>query len=356
MKIKKSLQNLIFLFDKAGIDALLVTDEKNVRYLTDFRGDDTQLIISKHGNFVITDFRYLEEIRSIEAIDKYFSIELRKKGFSEAVKSIAKKLRIKKLGFESRNLKYVSFCQLEDALSGIKLIPQKSMIEGLRIVKDPSELGLIRKAIEIAKSSYEEVLGYMAPGMSEKDIAARFDYIVKIKGASRNAFDTIVSFDENSSMPHAPLTDKLLSKKTRVLLDFGAIYQGYNSDLTRSFVLGKIVSPTYKKIYNIIETAQKKAIEIIRPGEEIKKIDLISRNYIINKGFGKFFGHALGHGVGLSVHEDPVISPRSNSRLKEGMVLTVEPGIYIPKWGGVRLEEMVLVTKKGCEVLTSGNN
>lgn len=348
--MKKSLFNLLNILSKKKIDAFLVTDENNIRYLTDFRGHDSMLVISPKGNFAVTDFRYSEEVEAIDALKSNFEIVLKKKNFSESLKTIQKKIKFKNLAFEESNLKYQRYAVLKNALN-CNLIPQRSLVESLRRIKTDEEIALIRKAIEISKIAFQGFRKDIKVGASESMLSAKLDYLMRLNGACGSAFETIVAVDANSSMPHAEITETRVQKNSKIMIDFGARFKGYNSDLTREVFLGKI-DPAFKKIYSVVEAAQKIAIENIKAGVPIKKIDALSRNYIKNKGFGKFFGHALGHGVGLSVHEDPSISPYNKDYLEERMVFTVEPGIYIPGVGGVRLEEMVLVTGKGCEVLS----
>ncbi|NQT95730.1 MAG: aminopeptidase P family protein, partial [Candidatus Omnitrophica bacterium] len=241
-----------------------------------------------------------------------------------------------------------------DIISGSikkKLYSTFGLIGKLRAIKDQQEVGLIKKAAAIAKKAYKSIKRELKEGKRETDIAGKIDFLVKKLGADRPSFETIVASGANASMPHAKPTAKRIKNSEAIIVDFGARLKGYNSDLTRTSFVGKI-DKHFKLIYSIISIAQSKAINKIRPGVKISEIDKAARSYIVKKGFGKYFTHALGHCIGIDVHELPSINSKNHSVLKEGMVFSVEPGIYIPGSGGVRIEDMILVTAKGHEVLT----
>ena len=209
---------------------------------------------------------------------------------------------------------------------------------------------LIKKAVSITRKTFKYLEGILKQGISERELAIELDYFLKRSGARKGAYDIIVASGINSSLPHAPVTNKRLMLHEPVLVDMGVDYEGYISDLTRVFFLGKM-DAIATKIYKIVFEAQRRAINKIKPGIKISSIDKAAREYIEKKGYGKFFGHAVGHGVGMEVHEKPHVSMRNDKELMPGMVFTVEPAIYLPKWGGVRIEDMAIVTEKGCEVL-----
>jgi len=333
------------------LDALLVTKKENVFYLTDFYGEGILLITSKNKHHLLTDSRFAEEASSLK--HKEFKIDIVSDSFVKSLKNIAKKEKVKRLGFESEWLSYQGVRRFSTGLKSIKLVPKKNLIENIRIIKDDYELDYITKSISIIKKAHLYIKNKITSGVTEEGLSIKIDSFMRSHGAEEIAFRTIVASGVNSSRPHAISSSKKLSKGEVVLVDMGCVYKGYYSDLTRMFFLGKI-SDTLKSVYTIVKTAQNKALKIIKPGVKISTIDNEARQHIIAKGFGKNFIHSLGHGIGLEIHEQPVISKKDTSLLKPGMVFTVEPGIYIPGLGGVRLEDMVLVTKTGCEILTKG--
>lgn len=332
------------------LDALLVTKKENVFYLTGFHGEGVLLITSKNNHHLLTDSRFAEEA-SLKHNE--FKIDIVNDSFVKSLKNIAKKEKVKRLGFESEWLSYQGFRRFFSGLKGIKLVPKKNLVEHIRIIKDSCELDYITKAISIIKKAHLYIKNKVTSGETEEGLSIKIDSFMRSHGAEGSAFRTIVASGANSSHPHAISSSKKLSKGEVVLVDMGCVYKGYYSDLTRMFFLGKI-SDTLKSIYSIVKTAQNKALKITKPGVRMSTIDNEARQHIIAKGFGKNFIHSLGHGIGLEIHEQPVISKKDTSLLKPGMVFTVEPGIYIPGLGGVRLEDMVLVTKTGCEILTKG--
>ena len=258
--------------------------------------------------------------------------------------------RVKRLGFESMDLPYGVVAGLKGLLGDTRLVPLKNLAETLRSVKDRAEVACIRKAVDSAKKAFEMAASKIRPGISENRIRNSIE-VELIESGSACAFDPIVASGTNSSKPHARVTRRIIAKNDFVMIDMGARIDGYNSDLTRTIILGN-VSDRFKHIYKTVGEAQKAAIDRIKAGAKASDIDGAGRGYISRKGFGKYFGHSLGHGIGLGVHEEPSISPSSTTRLEAGMVFTVEPEIYIPGFGGVRIEDMVLVTKSGCEIMT----
>ena len=330
------------------VDAFLVSKDINISYLTGFRGNDSYLLVTKDEPFLITDFRYKEEAkRDAPKLELHIIDGL----IYEMVWKISKRMRIKRLGFESRWLSHALWEKLRDTIQGVELVPLKDVVESLREIKDSSEIDMIKKAVSITRKAFEYLEGILKQGISERELAIELDYFLKRSGARKGAYDIIVASGINSSLPHAPVTNKRLMLHEPILVDMGVDYEGYISDLTRVFFLGKM-DAIATKIYKIVFQAQSRALKKIKPGIKISSIDKAAREYIEKKGYGKFFGHAVGHGVGMEVHEKPHVSMRNDKELVPGMVFTVEPAIYLPRWGGVRIEDMVLVTEKGCEVLT----
>lgn len=332
---------------KAALDAILVTGEANVAYLSGFKGHDSMALITLDKNYFITDSRYIEEAEN--TLDG-FSAELVERSTYDTFSGIIEKLRLKRIGFEAMDLPYGVAARLYKLIKDAKLIPCRDMVEDIREVKDSGEIALIKKSVRVNKKVLDIVLRRLAPGVSERSVADEIEAAFIREGA-RSAFEPIVASGKNASKPHASPTEINIRANSFVMIDMGAKLEGYCSDLTRMVTFGR-VKDKFKKIYNTVRVAQEKAIEAIRPGAKICDVDAAGREHIKSEGFGKYFGHSLGHGIGMSVHEKPTVSSLSEGFIKPGMVFTVEPAIYIPKFGGVRIEDMVLVTDTGCEVLT----
>ncbi len=333
-------------------DAFLVLNANNVQYLSGFTGGDSFLLVTPKKSFLITDFRYIVQAQE-EITDKDIKIVRHKDGlFAEAAKMMNSRKYGKRLGFESVFINLTSYNELKKRLKKhVKLVPTQGAIESLGAIKTPEEIVNIRKSIRCAVDAFNKLKGFIKTGVSEKQMSNEMDYTMRKYGAEGSAFGTIIAVDERAALPHAPVSNKQVTKDCAILVDWGARMNGYNSDTTRVLFRGRI-SPLAKKIYAIVLEAQKRAIAICRPGVIIKDLDDAARGYIRQKGFGKYFGHSLGHGVGRLVHEQPRIGGKNKETLKPGMVFTVEPGIYLPGKIGVRIEDMVLVTAHGCEVLT----
>ncbi|MFH1190477.1 MAG: Xaa-Pro peptidase family protein [Candidatus Omnitrophota bacterium] len=351
MTTEKHIQRRLALLKKSlkkiTLDSILVTNRTNVSYLSGFPGHDSMLLITPDRDFFITDSRYIEEAEDTLG---GFSVKLVERSTYDTISGIVKGLRLKKIGFEAMDLPYGVADRLYKLVKGAKLFPVKDMIEEIRSVKDQGEIESIRETIRISKKVLDRVSGRVVPGAPEKAVAGFIEASFIGEGA-RSAFDPIVASGENASKPHAIPSDAPIKDNAFVMIDIGAKFNGYCSDLTRMIALGRI-RDRLKKIYVIVKSAQEKAIETIRPGARISDVDAAGRGYIAHKSFGRYFGHSLGHGIGMSVHEKPTVSRTNEGRLKAGMIFTVEPAIYIPKFGGVRIEDMVLVTEKGCEILT----
>ncbi|MBU4457716.1 MAG: Xaa-Pro peptidase family protein [Candidatus Omnitrophica bacterium] len=341
------------LLDSNHLDALLIRKKQNIAYLTGIRGDDSILLISKKKNYLITDSRYKEEYKKGL---KNCSLEIAGSGetghiISYAIEAIAKKTRSRRIGFESNNFSHAAYAGLKKRLKRRALRPVTGMVESLRMIKDKDEIACIRKACQDGCEIMNYGVRSARPLLRESELRQRIESYIAKKNLKRADFEMIIASGRNASMPHASCSSRKIRKREMVVIDLGAMNYGYNSDLTRTVFLGKI-DRTYSRIYSIVKHAQKKAIEAIRPGIKASYIDHISRQYISLKGLGKYFIHSLGHGIGLETHEGPRLSKKSKDILKKNMTVTVEPGIYIPGWGGVRIEDVALVTNKGCEVLT----
>jgi Xaa-Pro aminopeptidase len=331
---------------KKGLDGLVITKLPNVRYLSGFTGSEALILLCRDRFIFLTDFRYIEqaqgECKGLEIVE-------RKRPVIKALGNLVKKMRLRVLGFESEALSFAQYSELKGIAK--KAIPLKGMVEAMREVKEEEEIALLRRAIKAAEEAFEKLLKEIRPGLTEKQVANRLDFDMKEAGAEGPAFNTICAVGERASLPHAPLSDVPFQPENSLLIDWGARWRLYNSDLTRVIFLNKITNQA-RKVYKIVKKAQRLAIERIREGVSAREVDLAARSYTEGLGYGKNFGHGLGHGIGLEVHESPRLYKTNRKPLKAGMVVTVEPGIYLPQWGGVRIEDMVLVKKDGCEVLS----
>ncbi|MFH2139110.1 MAG: Xaa-Pro peptidase family protein [Candidatus Omnitrophota bacterium] len=330
-----------------GFDAFLITSLANIRYLSGFTGGDCYILLTKTENIFIGDFRYT--LQAEKELDKSFRIEMIKNGLSSLLKEFISGKKLHSLCFEDKHITVSFFNRIKKSLPKIHLIPTSNVIEKQRIIKTDKEIALISKAVDITKQALNKLKPFIKPGITEIWIKNKLDYLLKSFGGQQPSFDIIVASGPNGAMPHAGTTTRQIQKNEPIIVDVGTVFEGYKSDLTRTFFSGKMTQ--YAHYYKLIAAAQKKAISLIRPSVKIRDIDLAARNYLKRNKVDKYFGHALGHGVGLEVHEEPRIYWKNSQRLKPGMVFTVEPGIYIPEWGGIRIEDMVLVTKKGCKVL-----
>lgn len=331
------------------LESLLVTDLKNIRYLTGFTGSSAYVIVSSGKAFFLTDPRYTAQSR--EEV-KGFKVRIFKKALDTIAETIGE-IKPDTLGFESGNMSFDTYQRLRKALKGkTRLRPAAGLVASLRQKKDAFEIERLLDSARLLDKGFTRAMKAIKPGVIERDAAFSIESFWKKKGAEALAFDTIIASGERGALPHGKASDKKVKKGELVVVDMGCLLNGYNSDETRTFVTGR---PTarQKEIYGIVRDAQAAAIDSIRPGIKASVVDLTARKIIDKAGFGKYFGHGTGHGVGLDIHEGPGVGPTSNEVLDEGMVITVEPGIYIPGWGGVRIEDMALVTKSGPELLTS---
>ena len=330
-----------------NIEALLVTRREDVRYLSGFTGSAGSLLIGIGRPCLITDFRYkLQATKETSGID----VVIQKKDYFSALRDVVLDQGVQTLYFEESSLTIEEFKKLRKL--GLKLHGHREMLRNLRMRKDRDELASLRKAIRRAETSFQELLRYIKAGATERELGLTLEFLMREKGARKAAFDTIVASAGNGAMPHASVSNRRIRMGDLVTIDFGAEAEGYYCDITRTLCVGK---PTarQKEIHGLVLQAQETAIHSVRPGINCKDVDAIAREIITTAGHGPHFGHGTGHGIGLMVHEGPSVSPLSTDRIEQGMVFTVEPGVYIPGWGGVRIEDMVLVTDQGMKVLTS---
>ena len=336
-----------------SVDALLVSKEANVSYLCDYPCRDSYLLVHPKETIFITDFRYTEEAKkNIPGVSVFQYDNL----FKDTA-ALARKLKVRKLGFEAKDLNFAEYSKIKSYLGPkAKLKDTFNIVETLRQIKGDQEINLIRQAIKITAQTFEFIRKFLKPGVKELEIAAEIERFIRYQGAKMSAFNILIASGPNSSLPHALISSRKIRPGEPILIDIGVDINGYKSDLTRVFFLDKI--PTIqRRIYGIIQEAQGLAIAAVKPGIIIADIDSAGRKHIEEQGFGRYFGHSLGHGIGLEVHEEPSISSKNKAQhLEEGMVFTIEPGIYLPGKFGIRLEDIVLVTKKGAEVLSGAVN
>jgi Xaa-Pro aminopeptidase len=344
---KKRIDRALQILKKEKVEALLINDLTDIQYLSGFTGDEASALIAPEALFLLVDPRFTTQAKLEAPLFQTLKIFKR---IEDTIKLI-NRLRVKKVGFDAKAISYADFKQLEKGLSGTALIPTEEGLRTLRMKKEKEEIKVIRQAITISTQGFQKTKEEIKFGVTEKEVATSYESAVKEAGADKLAFDIIVASGKRTALPHGVASGKKIGTHELIMIDFGIRYQGYCSDETCTMVMG---TPTrkQKEIFNIVKTAHDRAIEKIKPGVSSQKIDRAARGYIEKKGFEKYFGHGTGHGVGLSLHEEPRISPLKNEILEEGMVFTIEPGIYLPNWGGVRIEDMVVVTRGGCEVLT----
>lgn len=345
--IPSRLSDLRRKLGKERLSALLVTGLPNVRYLTGFSGSAGALLVDRREAHFLTDFRYrLQAGREVQGCR---IVELRG-SLPESLAALLKKKRCRRVGFESRYISWALGRDLAAALPGVELVATEGKVETLRTIKDAGEITLLRRAVRTAGEAYKRAARVLA-GRTEEEVAAGLEVAMRLGGAEAVAFPPIVAAGRQGALPHATPGKRKIGGGALVIIDFGARFRGYHSDITRTRLPGRRGRKA-ANLYRIVAEAQRRAIAAVRPGVQARAVDEAARAVIREAGFGDCFGHGVGHGVGLEVHEGPTVSPRSGDVLQEGMVFTVEPGIYVENFGGVRIEDMVLVTQSGCEVLT----
>lgn len=337
------------ILEGQDLDGIIISTPENRRYLSGFSGSSGVLLVSGKQALIVTDFRYWEQVaREVK------EFELSKQGpkLWESVAELIKLLGWEKVGFEAGSLTFQEYQTLGGLIpSGRRLAPTEDLVERLRWVKEPAEVEVLAGAMEITDRAWRETLAVIKPGVMEREIALEFDYQLRLNGAEGSAFTTIVASGWRAALPHAAATDKKVEPGELVLIDGGALYQGYHGDLTRTVALGKADSKQ-REIYRIVLEAQEEALKGLKAGLTGKAVDRIARDLIAGRGYGENFGHGLGHSVGLNIHESPRLSVTEESVVPLGAVVTVEPGIYLPGWGGVRIEDMVVVGENGVGNLT----
>jgi Xaa-Pro aminopeptidase len=336
-------RRLLDRFAGLDIDAFLVTRQVNARYLTGFSGSNGQLLLFPDRAVLFTDSRY-EEQSAREAPD--VEREIYSKAFHERVARVAAATKVERLGFETAGLTHQTYRRLEEALEP-ELVPTEDEVERLRWSKDHEELGLLRRAQDITDDAFERLVPKLVEGITERQVAVELEVAMRELGAERVGFDTIAAFGENAAEPHHRPTERPLRPGDVVKLDFGSFVDGYHSDMTRTVAFGDPPGEL-REVYDVVRAAQQAGIDAVRAGIRGGEADSAARRVIEEAGYGPRFGHSLGHGVGLEIHEGPTLRAGSEDELPVGTVVTVEPGIYLPGVGGVRIEDMVEVTEDGC--------
>jgi Xaa-Pro aminopeptidase len=336
---KKRLQNLRIKMKLKNTDAVFITQRENYMYMSGFTGTSAILFITDGKAVLLTDFRYVEQA-SRQAAE--YEIVQYNGSFINELNDLIENEKVERLSFEDAHLSFAEYSEYHEKLKVAEFLPLGGVVEELRRVKDESEITLVKKAVKIADDAFAHILSYIKPGVAEVEIAAEMEFFMKRQGATGPSFDTIIASGKRASMPHGVASEKKIEQGDVITMDYGALYNGYCSDITRTVFLGKPDSEL-ERIYKIVLEAQLKGLEEVKSDRTGKEIDAVVRTLIADAGFGDNFGHGLGHGVGLEIHEEPTLSMRGSIELKDGMVVTVEPGIYVPELGGVRIEDMLVV-------------
>jgi Xaa-Pro aminopeptidase len=346
--MKSRLKHLRDYLVKQQLTAAIITKPENRRYFSGFTGSSGVLLVSVNQAVLITDFRYTEQA---EAQAPDFTVIRHGSKLFDTISELVNEWRVDTLGFESDCFTWDEY-QSMIAMPGERDF-KPMHLDALRMVKDEHEIALLKNAVSIADKAFSQILPYLKPGVMEREVALELDYIMRKLGSERSAFEIIVASGARSALPHGVASTKPLAIGDTITIDFGAVYAGYHSDITRTVFLGR-ANEQQRTLYNLVLEAQLAGVQGVKPGSRCADVDKIAREIIQRDGYGDFFGHGLGHGVGLAIHEEPRLSPSNPDLILEpNMVVTVEPGIYLPDIGGVRIEDTVRVTATNCEVLTA---
>ncbi|WP_134698829.1 Xaa-Pro peptidase family protein [Ammoniphilus sp. YIM 78166] len=346
--MKERLIELRRRMEENELDSLIITSPYNRRYMSGFTGSAGYLLITNEHALLITDFRYIDQANE-QAPD--WSVIRHVASIVDEVGTQLAKLGAKKVGFEKQFVSFSLYESLKASHDQAEWIGIQGMVEEFRMVKTADEIAIIKEACEIADRTFQHILGFIRPGVSELEVSLVLEFHMRKLGAKSSSFDIIVASGERGALPHGVASDKIIQQGELVTLDFGAYYKGYVSDLTRTVAVGE-PSDQLRKIYDTVLQAQLAGVNGIKAGMTGKEADALTRSVISGAGFGEYFGHSTGHGIGLEVHEGPGLSSKSDVVLKPGMVVTVEPGIYVSQLGGVRIEDDIIITENGCEIIT----
>ncbi|MED1793989.1 Xaa-Pro peptidase family protein [Brevibacillus nitrificans] len=338
-KLREALANV-------GADALITEKAENRFYFSGFTGSAGWVVVTEKEAFLVTDFRYVEQAGEQAP---HFTVVNNERKAVEAIAKLLKEKGVKRLAFES-SVSFQTHQEWSKAFDGVELVATSGLLEKIRMFKDESEMAIIREAVRIAEAGFAHIQSYIRPGVREEDVALELEFFMRKQGASGSAFDMIVASGPRGALPHGRASEKIIQAGEMVTLDFGAAYKGYNSDITRTLSVGE-PSAKMKEIYDIVLRAQIAGVEALKPGVTGKEADAATRDIIAAAGYGDCYGHSAGHGLGIEVHELPSLSTVSTFVLEPGMLVTMEPGIYVSGLGGVRIEDDVLITAEGHEVL-----
>ncbi|MFA7060176.1 MAG: Xaa-Pro peptidase family protein [Pedobacter sp.] len=346
-KLKNRRDKLERFFNSYALDAILFTSLLNIRYLCGFSGSEGALLLTREAGWFMCDSRYTTQASvEVGAVDiRQFTVKL------DAVAGLIAEMNFSRVGFEASHTTVSDFRTLSGKLARSELVAIEGEVDQIRSCKDMDELDRLKEVASLASTSLINVLPLLKPGVSEVEFARELEFEMRRRGAEGRAFDFIVASGERGAMPHGRASEKKIRSGELVTIDFGAVRHGYHSDETVTVAVGQ-PDDRSREIYGIVKGAHDTAIAAVRPGMTCRELDTMAREFIRGHGYGDFFGHGLGHGVGLEIHEKPVLSPRSETIIEKGMVFTIEPGIYIPGFGGVRIEDTVVVTSDGCQLLT----
>lgn len=351
-RIKRELEKILCELE---LDAVMITDRYNMRYIASYRGEGVILYTNK-AKYVLTDSRYTEQVE--RECEGYECVDIAGIGYAGNIRQILEKIKkpgIKvRVGFENFSIGYRDYSEYNEKVDCAEFIPVDGRLDAIREVKTDEEIEKLRTAESIGDAAFKHILGYLREGITERNVALELEYYMKKNGAEGLSFDTIAASGKNSSMPHAIPTDKKLENGDFLTMDFGCLYDGYCSDMTRTVAIGN-ASDSMRKVYDIVLKAQMESMKCIKAGAWCNEVDAVARRVIADAGYGNCFGHGLGHSVGLFIHENPRFSPKCKAVLKPGMVITVEPGIYLPGQFGVRIEDLVAVTENGFINLTESD-
>lgn len=335
-------------FQDSGIDAFLIRKLPNIRYLSGFSGSAGVALITRGKNFFVTDFRY--KTQSAQEVSTDFEVMIHTQNSLSFLGDLIDSCKLKRIGFEADFMTYAEVISLMKEFNQCEFVPLENFAESVTVRKNEQEIDLTKKAVEITDRVFEELLKIIKPGMTEREVAAHISFLHKSYGADGDSFDAIVAAGDHSAFPHARPTDRKINSGELLKLDFGCTYKGMKSDMTRTVAIGH-VSDECRKIYEIVQEAQSRALGSVRAGINARDVDAVARDYIREMGYGRNFGHGLGHGLGYDIHEKPALNERANYVLEVNNIITIEPGIYVEGLGGVRIEDDVVVTKDGCEIL-----
>ena len=354
MSIEHRLERLRQRMQAEGLDAFLIVSPENRAYLSGFRGTAGYLFITASDALLATDFRYVEQATNQAPDYQVVRIEASLNWFATMVSDSG----AKRVGFEAESMTVSLHNKLVETLkhldSGPEMVATSTWVDQLRAVKEPEELKIMERAVTIADQAFETVVEWLHPGVTERQVAWRLELAMREMGADAISFDTIVASGPNGALPHHRPTDRAISKGESIVIDMGALYQGYCSDISRTVVLAH-GDDTFRRVYDTVLSAQETATATVRSGMTAGELDELARMIISAAGYGEHFGHSLGHGIGLAVHEYPRVGPKATSVLEDGVVFTVEPGIYLSGWGGVRIEDMVVMEDGKARVLTAAH-